>query len=104
MIRSSLIAFLFGFLLVIGQQQALEHHYAHSGGWQTKSSNNKDSTKHNEICGQCLAHAGIDSAINLQSQFIIFNDAQFERSIHSFYAIISACFFSYNSRAPPVIA
>lgn len=104
MTRRLYLSLLFAVLLVFAQQVAMLHPYVHTADWQQKSSEDKQAPKHYEVCGQCVALAGIGSAIGSQSHALIFEPGQFELSTKLHQSIISERFLPYHSRAPPTLA
>ncbi|MDI1300009.1 DUF2946 family protein [Methylotenera sp.] len=114
MIRRSFLTFFFAVLLVFGQQQAMVHAYVHTADFQQQSSNQQSSTQksssedkstnHSEVCGKCLSLAGLSAAIGSQAHILNIASGQFELSTVLHQSVISTRFFSYHSRAPPILA
>jgi hypothetical protein len=95
----------FALLLICMQQFALLHPYTHVPDWQKNAtnqpSNQKDNLPHSQSCAQCIAIAGIDSAV--ASKALAIHNVS---NVFAFYtalpkSIVVAYFQAYLSRAPP---
>jgi hypothetical protein len=104
MIRRSFLSLLFAILLVFAQQAAMLHPYVHVADWQQKSSQDKQTPKHLEICGKCVALADIENTVSSQSYTLNITFEQFELLTTSRLSIASEYFLPYHSRAPPTLA
>ena len=109
MIRRSFLTLFFAVLLMFGQQQAMVHAYLHTADLQQKSSTQQSSsenksTNHSEVCGKCVALANLGAAVSSQAHILNIASGQFELSTVLHQSVISARFFSYHSRAPPILA
>jgi hypothetical protein len=97
---------LFALLLICMQQFALLHPYTHIADWQKTathqpSNNQKDNLPHSQSCAQCLAIAGIDSAVASKALAIhnVSDVFVFCTTLPSSFVV--AYFQAYLSRAPP---
>ena len=114
MIHRSFLTLFLAVLRMFGQQQTVVHAYVHTADLQQKPSNQQSftqkssgedkSTNHSELCGKCLSLAGLAAAISSQAHMLNIASGQFELSTALHQSAIAARFFSYHSRAPPVLA
>jgi len=113
MVRRSFLALFFAVLLMLGQQQAVVHTYMHSAylpkkslnlqSPTQKSSSENKSSNHFEVCTKCLSLASFASAIGSQAHFLNIVSEQLKLSTALHQPTVSARFFSYHSRAPPIL-
>jgi len=103
MIRRSFLTLFFAVLLMFGQQQAMVHSYVHTADWQQKSSDERKSTHHSEVCGKCVSIAGLNVALSSLAHAFHIATGQFQLSTSLHQSIISQCVLAYYSRAPPQI-
>jgi hypothetical protein len=96
---------LFAILLILMQQFALLHQYTHVADWQKNTThqpaNQKDNLPHSQNCAQCLAIAGIDSAVASKTLAIHSVSNVFSFCTTLPQSIVVAYFQAYLSRAPP---
>jgi hypothetical protein len=101
----SYLPWLLTLLLIFMQQFALLHPYSHSNDWHKNAthqpSNQKDGLPHSETCTQCIAIAGVDSAMASKA-FTLQNTTH----TFTFYtallpSLVVIFFQAYLSRAPP---
>ena len=112
MIQRRLLSFIFIFILLFAfaQQQALLHPYVHladeqeNSTQQNNSTNNKQTPAHSDVCGKCVALAGIGSAVGSHAPAIHVLPATFELAIEVAQPFSSSTYLPYRSRAPPNLA
>ncbi|MGB4812206.1 MAG: hypothetical protein WBP13_06955 [Methylophilaceae bacterium] len=109
MIQRQLLSFVFILLFAFAQQEVMVHPYVHLTNVQESTSRenfskNKQSPTHSDICGICVALAGIDSAVSSQAFTFLTIPTSFERSTEVAVSFISAPYLNYRSRAPPSLA
>jgi hypothetical protein len=100
-IQRFLLPGIISFLLLFSQQVAVVHPYSHSEDWQKSSQRDKQSPPENE-CPQCLALAGVASAIGSQGVAIHTPVANFALWLAEPPAIHASTSLPYRSRAPPI--
>ncbi|HAF00917.1 MAG TPA: hypothetical protein DCO68_01580 [Methylophilaceae bacterium] len=96
---------LFAILLACVQQFALLHPYEHLTDWKKSSTNQpvnqKDKLPHSGNCTQCMAIAGVDSAVALKVLVLHTSSASVLCDVFVLPSIAITHFLAYRTRAPP---
>ncbi len=115
MIQRRLLSYILVLLFAFGQQQALVHPYAHlvsgqesssqkNSSGQENSSSNKQIPAHSDVCGKCVALAGIGSAVGSLAHALLVSPTTFELAVFVTQSFFSNTTLPYLSRAPPHLA
>lgn len=107
--RRSLLALVIGLALLLGQQAAWRHWVSHLGA-QSAQSVAPMEAPHGaggglaEICGACLAFAGLDAGPASQAQAPLLGSEPVHHLVAALAFRGEALSHSFFARAPPVVA
>lgn len=101
MLRQLLLILSFAFLFGLGQQGAATHAISHLADWQEQQ---PDQAPHNPHCEECVAYAGLASALTSQAFVLAVVAPSFEPYAALTPSTPGTTPLHYSARAPPVLA